>query len=180
MAPWRGALEACSRDSAGSAAPPLAPHTAMGAPPEPCRSRTQPRSRCPRGHLCPHRVHPFPRPPLELDLLSPLRVPAPLWLRLCLATTPFADFLPSPVVALFGFLHGPYVTCCACAPTCAPGELHTEWLASIVELSSPQMESSVDVMMYSRYQSLRSYGLYSCCRSLCSYGLYSCGQSLCS
>jgi hypothetical protein len=39
---WRGALEACSRDSAGSAVPPVAPRTAPGTPPKPCRSRTQP------------------------------------------------------------------------------------------------------------------------------------------
>jgi hypothetical protein len=39
---WWGALEACSRDSAGSAVPPVAPRTAPGTPPEPCRSRTRP------------------------------------------------------------------------------------------------------------------------------------------
>jgi hypothetical protein len=43
-----GALEACSRDSAGSVVPPVAPRTALGTPPKPCRSRTQPRARCPR------------------------------------------------------------------------------------------------------------------------------------
>ena len=39
---WWGALEACSRDSAGSAVPPVAPRTAPGTPPKPCRSRTRP------------------------------------------------------------------------------------------------------------------------------------------